>query len=360
MLGENWCKLEQLAPNRKEVHSAIVHPKGKMKAAYINETGTPDVIHYGELEKPAVKADEVLIKVGSVAVNPVDTYIRNGANYWDLPYPFVIGCDFAGTIVETGETVSQLQVGQRVWGTNQGLMGRQGTFAEYISVNEEWIYPTPDDVNDAAVAACALVGVTAHLGLFRDAKLQAGETVFVNGGSGGVGSMVVQMAKAAGATVIATAGSDEKCKLLNDELGVDLAINYKTENVTEKVLAFSEKGVNVYWETVREPDFDAIVAVLAERGRLILMAGRDARPEFPVGPFYVKGCSLHGFVMFKAEPEELRACSKDINSWLANGKLKPRISTTLPLSDAAEAHRLQEQNTLEKSGTIAGKIVLTV
>ena len=331
-----------------------------MKAAFINETGTPDVIQFGELEQPQIGAGQILIKVGCVAVNPVDTYIRNGANYWDLPYPFVIGCDFAGTVVEAGANVEGLQVGQRVWGTNQGLMGRQGTFAEFIAVDEEWVYPTPDDVEDSAVAACALVGVTAHLGLFRDAQLQAGETVFVNGGSGGVGSMVVQMAKAAGATVIATAGSDEKCKILRDELGVELAINYKTESVSEKVLAFSEKGVNVYWETVREPDFDAIVAVLAERGRVILMAGRDARPEFPVGPFYVKGCSLHGFVMFKAEPDELRACSKDMNAWLANGKLKPRISKTLPLADAAEAHRIQEQNTLEKSGTIAGKIVLTV
>lgn len=331
-----------------------------MKAAFINETGAPDVIQFGELDEPQIGAGQVLIKVGSVAANPVDTYIRNGANYWDLPYPFVVGCDFAGTVVEAGDNVTNLHVGQRVWGTNQGLMGRQGTFAEFIAVDQEWVYPTPDDVEDSAVAACALVGVTAHLGLFRDAKLQAGEIVFVNGGSGGVGSMVVQMAKAAGATVIATAGSDEKCKILRDELGVELAINYKTENVTEKVLAFSEKGVNVYWETVREPDFDAIVAVLAERGRLVLMAGRDARPEFPVGPFYVKGCSLHGFVMFKAEPDELRACSKDMNAWLASGKLKPRISKTLPLAEAADAHRIQEQNTLEKSGTIAGKIVLTV
>jgi NADPH:quinone reductase len=116
--------------------------------------------------------------------------------------------------------------------------------------------------------------------------------------------------------------------------------------------------VSVYWETVRDPDFDKIVSYVGERGRIILMAGRDARPQFPVGPFYVKGCSLHGFVMFKATSEEQRACADDINRWLTEAKLQAQISEVLPLSHAAKAHRLQEQNTLHKAGTLAGKIVL--
>jgi NADPH:quinone reductase len=90
----------------------------------------------------------------------------------------------------------------------------------------------------------------------------------------------------------------------------------------------------------------------------VLMAGRDARPAFPVGPFYVKECSLHGLVMFKGSPEELRACADDINRWLSEGKLKSHISKVLPLSQAAEAHKLQEENTLQKKGTLGGKIVL--
>jgi NADPH2:quinone reductase len=126
------------------------------------------------------------------------------------------------------------------------------------------------------------------LGLFREARLQAGETIFVNGGSGGVGSMVVQMAKAAGAKVIATAGSAEKCAALR-QLGADATINYKAEDIAAAVQAFAPSGVKVYWETVREPDFDRIVSYLGERGRIILLAGRDARPQFPVGPLYVKG-----------------------------------------------------------------------
>ena len=169
--------------------------------------------------------------------------------------------------------------------------------------------------------------------------------------------MVVQMAKIAGARVITTAGSAEKVAALK-KLGADVAINYKTDDVAAAVKAFAPSGVNVYWETLREPDFDKIVSYLAERGRIILMAGRDARPPFPVGPFYVKGCSLHGFVMFKATADEQRACADDINRWLAAGKLKAHISRVLPLSEAAAAHKLQEENTLQKAGTLGGKIVL--
>jgi NADPH2:quinone reductase len=329
-----------------------------MKAAYIERTGPPDVIQYGDLPQPVITGTQVLVKTGAVSVNPIDTYIRNGANYWELPKPFIIGCDLAGTVAAVGPEAKRFRPGDRVWCSNQGLMGRQGTFAEYCAVDEAWLYPTPPGVTDEDAAASALVGITAHLGLFRAARIQKGETILVNGGSGGVGSMVVQMAKAAGARVLATAGSDEKCAAVR-QLGADVAVNYKTEDVAAAVERFSAGGVHVYWETTREPDFDKIVSYLRGRGRIILMAGRDARPAFPVGPFYVKECSLHGFVMFKATPEEMRACADDINHWLAEGKLKANISHRFKLSQAAEAHRLQEDNTLRKAGTLAGKIVLT-
>jgi NADPH2:quinone reductase len=192
----------------------------------------------------------------------------------------------------------------------------------------------------------------------REARLQPGETIFVNGGSGGVGSVVVQMAKIIGARVITTAGSDEKVAACR-ALGADLALNYKTQDVLAEIKKFSPAGVQVWWETVREPDFDRAVAGLAPRGRMILMAGREARPPFPVGPFYLKGCSLFGFVMFLATPDEQRRCADDINRWLAEGKLKPAIGRVMPLAEAAAAHRLQEDNTLRKTGTLAGKIVLT-
>ncbi len=328
-----------------------------MKAAYIEQTGPPENIIYGDVSKPEPKGNEILVKVGAVAVNPIDTYIRNGANYWELPKPFIVGCDLAGSVEAVGPDAKRFKVGDRVWGTNQGLLGRQGTFAEYCAVDECWLYPTPDGISDETVAACSLVGITAHLGLFRNVNLQAGESLFVHGGTGGVGSMVVQMAKAVGARVIATGGSDEKCAR-SKELGAEVAVNYKTDDVAKAVKDFAPHGVNVAWETLREPDFDQLVAYLAERGRMVLMAGRDARPPFPVGPFYVKGCSLHGVVMFKASEEELRTCAEDMNRWFVEGKLRAQTGKILPLAETAAAHSMQEQNTLQMAGTLAGKIVL--
>jgi len=329
-----------------------------MKAAFIEQPGPPAVIQYGEVPKPQPAAGQVLVRVSAVSVNPIDTYIRGGLIKADLPKPFIIGCDLAGVVEAVGSGAAIFRPGDRVWGSNQGLMGRQGTFAEFAAVDEQWLYHTPKNMRDEDVAAIALVGITAHLGLVNRAHLQPGETLFVNGGTGGVGSAVLQMAKAMGARVITTAGTENKvaqCKAA----GADLAINYKTGDVDAEVRKFAPDGVNVWWETLREPDFDRTVALLAPRGRMILMAGREARPMFPVGPFYVKGCSLFGFAMFNSTATEQRACADDINRWLDAGLLKPRIAREMKLSEAAAAHQLQEENTLQKAGTLAGKIVLT-
>ncbi len=328
-----------------------------MKAAYIERTGPPDCIQYGDLPVPKLTGSQVLVRVRAASVNPIDTYIRNGADYWELPLPFVVGCDLAGDVEAVGPKASRFRPGDRVWGSNQGLVGRQGTFAEYCAVDECWLHATPDGVDDQTVAASALVGITAHLGLFREVQLQAGQSVFVRGGTGGVGSMVVQMAHLAGARVLATGGGDEKVAQCL-ALGADAAVNYKTENLSVAVTEFAPAGVDLFWETLREPDFDEILGYLAERGRIILMAGRDARPAFPVGPFYVKECSLHGFVMFKASAELQRIAAADINQWLAEGKLNACISRVLPLSEAAKAHQLQEDATLSRSGKLSGKIVI--
>ncbi|MGB9687649.1 NADPH:quinone reductase [Thermogutta sp.] len=328
-----------------------------MKAAYIEHYGPPEVIKYGELPQPQPGDTEVLIRVGAVSVNPIDTYIRAGIVPMPIPKPYILGCDVAGTVEAVGAKVTRFKVGDRVWGSNQGLLGRQGTFAEYVVADECWLYPTPQTVSDREAAAIALVGITAHLGLFRDARLQAGETVFVHGGAGGVGSCVVQMAKAVGARVITTAGSDEKAELCR-QLGADLVINYKKDNEEEEIRRFAPNGVNVWFETLREQNLEMAVSLLAMRGRLILMAGRESRPPFPVGPFYVKDCKAYGFAMFNAPPEEQRRAAEDINRWLAEGKLRPVIGKIFKLAEAAEAHRLQEDNTLRGAGTLVGKIVL--
>lgn len=328
-----------------------------MKAAFIHETGPAANIQFGDLPKPEPRHNQVLVRVTAVSVNPIDTYVRSGLVPMELPKPFVVGCDLAGVVESVGADVTRFKPGDRVWGSNQGLLGRQGTFAEFAAVEECFLYPTPDGVGDEQAAAIALVGVTAHLGLVREARLKPHETIFVNGGSGGVGSTVIQMAKALGARVFACAGSDEKVAACR-ALGAEAAFNYRTQKIGEELKKVAPAGVNAWWETTREPDFDLAVGALAARGRMILMAGREARPPFPVGPFYVKGCSLLGFVMFLATPDEQRRCADDLNRWLAEGKLKARIDRVLPLSEAAQAHQLQEEATIKMSGTIAGKIVL--
>ena len=130
-----------------------------MLAAYITETGPPTAIRYGEFPKPQPAVGEVLVKVGAVAVNPIDTYVRSGMIAMPLNFPFIIGCDLAGTVESVGLKVRQFKVGDRVWCSNQGLFGRQGTFAEYASVDEKWLYPTPDAESDSEAAAGAGCGL---------------------------------------------------------------------------------------------------------------------------------------------------------------------------------------------------------
>jgi NADPH2:quinone reductase len=331
-----------------------------MKAAYIEKTGGPEVIQFGELSKPASREGKLLVRVAAASLNPIDLYIRAGTVAMNLPERFIPGCDLAGTVEEVGPDVKRYKAGDRVWGSNQGLLGRQGTLAEYACVHEDWLYPIPDGVEFADAAACALTGITAHLGLVGCARLRPGETVFVNGGTGGVGSMVVQMAHAIGASAITTVGSEEKAEVCR-KWGTAHVLNYRTDDIAARIKdATGGKGVNVWYETQREPDLVRTVDLMAPRGRIIVMAGRQARPVFPVGPFYVKGLSLFGFAMFNATPDEQRSCAEDINRWLAAGKLKPLIGKTFPLSQSADAHRFLEENTLGGAGTLVGKVVVAM
>jgi NADPH2:quinone reductase len=298
------------------------------------------VIRYGELPTPTPGEGQVLVRVKAAALNPIDLYIRSGAVNMPLPKPFIPGCDLAGTVEAVGPGVKNFRPGDRVWGSNQGLLGRQGTLAEYVCTG------------------VALTGITAHLGLFRCAHLQAGETLFVNGGTGGVGSMVVQLGKAIGARVLTTAGSPEKAELCK-RLGADHVINYTTEDVFAAVHRLvGDRGVNVWYETQREPDFLKTVPVLARRGRMVIMAGRQAQPTFPVGQFYTKDLALYGFAMFNATAQEQRRCADDINRLLAEKKLHAVIGRTFPLAEAAAAHKFLEDNTLHKAGTLTGKVVV--
>lgn len=330
-----------------------------MRAAYIEQTGPPEVIQVGDLPRPKPGPGQVLVRVGAAALNPIDLYVRSGMIAMPLSFPYVIGTDVAGTVEEVGPDATLFKVGDRVWGSNQGLLGRQGSASEYAAIDEALLYPTAAGQSDQDAAAQALTGITAHLGLFRHGRLAAGETVYVPGGSGGVGSMVVQMAKAAGARVATSAGSDAKLELCR-KLGADLALNYKTDDIPARLREFAAEGFDVWYETQREPNLEVSVPLLRKRGRMILMAGRVAKPVLPLGAFYTRDCSLLGFAMFNASPEDQRHAAEGINRWVEAGKLKPIVGRVFPLAEAVEAEKFLDSNTIQGAGSLSGKVVIAV
>lgn len=330
-----------------------------MRAAYIESLGPAENIQVGDLPDPEPGPNEVLVRVKAAAVNPIDLYIRAGTVPMPLSFPYVLGCDLAGTVEKVGPGVNGFQAGDRVWGSNQGLFGRQGTTAELACVSEEWLYQTPEGLSDVEAASIALVGITAHLGLFHCGRTSSGDVVYVSGGSGGVGSMVIQMARAAGARVATTAGSEEHLELCR-QLGAELALNYRTDDVPARLREFSEEGIDVWYETQREPDLETAIPLLRKRGRMILMAGREAKPTLPLGSFYPRNCSIHGFAMFNATPAEQAHCAQEMLKWIGKGKLRPVVGRTFPLEEAAEAHRFLEDSSLGQTSRSTGKVVITI
>ena len=330
-----------------------------MRAAFIESTGPPEVIQVGDLPRPEPGPGQALVRVRAAALNPIDLYLRSGLVAMPMTFPYVIACDLAGTVESVGPGASRVKKGDRVWASNQGLLGRPGAAAEYAAVDEHWLHPTPESLSDVEAAALALTGLTAHLGLFQFGRLAEGEVVYVSGGSGGVGSLAVQMVKAAGGTVATTAGSPERVELCMT-LGADLALNYKTDDVPGKLKEFAPDGIDVWFETQREPNLEVAIPLLRKRGRMLVIAGRQAKPVLPLGSFYPRDCALLGFAMFNASPEEQGRSAKEIHRWVEAGKLRPQVGRTFPLADAAQAERFLEENALHGAGSLTGKVVLTI
>jgi len=313
----------------------------KTRAAFITKTGGPDVLQWGEIELPELKDNQVLVKTEYAAVNPVDTYIRAGKMPGKLgKFPHVLGSDVAGTVEKVGKEVKNFKAGQKVWSARG-----QGTVAEHVIVDADELFLLPKDADPQQVAALAQVACTACRGLIQSAQLHANETLYVQGASGSVGSALVQLAKALGAKVIAATHGAEKmawCK----ELGADQVIDYKNPPEIN--------GVQVFWDTSKEPNFDLATKVLAPRGRMVLMSGAESKPIFPVGNFYRNELTLKGFSLFHATPVEMEGYADIINRCLEVKKLKAKIAKVLPLSQAAEAHHLVEEN------KVWGKVLLAV
>ncbi len=322
-----------------------------MNAAYIERTGPPEAIRYGDLPAPVPGEREALVRVTAVTVNPIDTYIRSGAYRVDMPLPFVVGRDMTGVVSALGPGVTRFRPGDRVWCNNQGYGGRQGTFATLLAVHEQLLYPLPEGVDPIQAVTVLHSGLTAVIGLFDKARVRAGDAVFVNGGDGNVGTAVLQLARAAGGRVAVTAGSEPKAEWCR-QLGADRVIAYKSEDVDAALRQFAPDGIDVYWDATGRPDVERALAVLARRGRIVLMAGLAHRCPLPVGPFYTRGGTMFGFTVTDATVEELAGSARQINGWLAKGVLRGKVHATLPLSQAAEAHRMVER------GGLFGKVVL--
>lgn len=327
-----------------------------MKAAFIKKTGGPNAIEIGDLPVPEIKDNEVLVKVSAVAVNPVDTYIRSGKYQLtpSIPLPYIIGLDLAGVVSKAGKKVQAFKPGQRVWCNSLGIHGRQGSFAEFAAIPEELLYPIPDNVNDSDMVSVAQPAATACIGLIRVAMLKATEVIFVNGGAGSVGSAIIQLAVARGARVIASTSGKEKTEWCKS-LGADLVLDYKKNDYAKSIKSIAPQGVDVFWDTSTHPDFEVSVPLLAPKGRIIVMAGAEAHPTLPVGPFYRKECSLKGFSMFNSTAQELRGCAEIIDRCLLEKKLKGKIAHVMKLDEASKAQAL-----LESDPDLWGKIVLTV
>lgn len=330
-----------------------------MRAAILDQPGPPEALRVVDRDPPAAGPDDVLIDVEFVSVNPIDTYLRSGTVDWNGDWPMVPGCDAAGIVAAVGQNVRTHKVGDPVWCCCQGVLGRPGTAAEQISVPAPRVYRRPDAVSSADMAAIGLTGMTAHLGLFRDAKISSSETVVVIGGTGGVGSMVVQMAKAAGARVITTASTDRKAEAAK-RIGADEVIRYRETSMMDAIADLVPNGVDVFWETRREPDLLATVPLMRHRGRIVLMAGRDAVATLPIGPFYVNELRLIGLVMFKASDAEMAQSAEKIAGLAETGQLRPLIDRTLDLDEIATAHRLQQSATVEGTGSLLGKLLIRI
>ena len=286
----------------------------------------------------------MLVEVTATTVNWVDTFVRSGVFQTAVEFPFVLGRDVVGTVVETGDRVSGFTAGDLVWCNSLGHGGRQGAAAERVVVPAERLYHLPPGASPTDAVTVAHPAATAYLGLFTHGRVRAGETVVVAGAAGNVGSALVTLAVHAGARVVATASARdaEYCR----ELGAAEVIDYRDPERWQRIRAVCPQGMDAYLDTAGENDLANAVDLLALRGRIVLLAGVRARPVLPAGPLYMKNGAVIGFVISHATAAELAEAAATINQLLANGRLRPRATTTLPLRATAEAHRMVEQGEL--------------
>lgn len=317
-----------------------------MKAIRVHELGGSDKLSIDEIEKPSPKADEVLIKVAAAGINYADTMMRAG-NYLTKPdLPLVLGYEVAGTIEESGADVTKFQKGQRVLAT-----ASSGGYAEYATAKAATVLPLPDELGYGEATALLVQGLTA-LGLLDDAK--AGETILIHAAAGGVGTLLVQLAKHKGLKVIGTASSEEKLQLVAD-LGADFAINYSEDDWTEEVLKATDgRGVDWLIEMVGGDIVAKNLKVLATHGTMWIY-GSASGEDFKVSVLSLmhKNHSVRGYWLMNEPLENRIKFTKELLEHLGAGRLKIQV-TEFPFEQVKEAH-----DAIENRKT-TGKVVLKI
>ncbi len=330
-----------------------------MQAILMTAAGEADVLTCQELQEPEIStATELKVKLQAAGVNPVDTKVRRHGVFYDQPLPAVLGCDGAGIVVETGVGVSQFKVGDQVWFCNGGLGREQGNYAEYTVLDERWVSLSPKTFSFVEAAAAPLVLITAWGALFDRGGLQAGQTVLIHAGAGGVGHVAIQLAKLKGARVIATVSSEQKADFVKS-LGADEAVIYTPNGFADAVNELTGgKGADLVFDTVGAEVFKESIAATAHFGRLITLLdpGELNLSEARMRNLLI-GFELMLTPMLRDLPEArdkhvdiLNQCAQ----WADKGLLKLHVSQQLPLKEAAAAHQLIE------AGHATGKIVLTM
>jgi NADPH:quinone reductase len=304
-----------------------------VKAAVYYETGAPDVFRYEDVPDPQLFPGGVVVRVEAISIEGGDTLNRAGGEMTSKPH--IVGYQCAGTIVEVGDDVVDRHVGQRVVATMFS-----GSHAELVAVPAVITWPIPDDADVQALACVPVAFGTADDCLFEFGHLQAGESVLIQAGAGGVGLAAIQLAKRAGATVLATASSDDRLERLR-EFGLDHGVNYAQDGWVDVVRGHTDgRGVDLAVDSVGGPTLVRSVQCLAYRGRCITVgnAGRQAQP-MDVSVLAMGNQSLTGvFLGAEMVHERTRAMIARQIDDVANGRLRVVIDRTYPLSEASAAH----------------------
>ena len=310
-----------------------------MKAIVVHQFGGPEVLSFEEIEKPAPKANEALVKLEAIGINYIDVYHRTGL--YPLARPFIPGMEAAGVVEATGANVTEVAVGDRV-----AYVMTPGSYAEYATVDAWKLVKIPAGVDERQAAAAMLQGMTAHYLVTSVYPLKRGETALIHAAAGGVGLLLIQMTKHIGGRAIGTVSTGVKAELAR-EAGADEVILYTEQDFEQETRRLTGgKGVQVVYDSVGKDTFLKSLNSLAPRGMLALFGQSSGSVEsFNPALLAQKGSlflTRPSLANYTATREELLWRSSELFNLIKSGELKLRIEKTFPLSEAAEAHRQLE------------------